>query len=97
MKLKPCPFCGSDKVKMCAGYDAIFHYVECEVCQAGAGFRDNEAQTIKDWNTRPAEQELLEALKWFLEPDHPIGSHAEHVYIFREKAKQLIEKYEVIK
>lgn len=63
MNLKPCPFCGSAKVNMCVGYDAAFHYVECEDCRAGAGFDKSKSKSISAWNARPVENELLDALK----------------------------------
>ncbi|TDQ63611.1 hypothetical protein ATL17_1618 [Maritalea mobilis] len=52
-KLKPCPFCGSsilDTYKIGNG-----RVVACRDCGGGAN--------VNRWNTRPLEQELVEALK----------------------------------
>lgn len=58
----PCPFCGSENVKL-AGYDSSFGmYVICEDCSAASGshyydgsqrieFTENDA--IEDWNSVP--------------------------------------------
>ena len=38
--------------------------------------------------------EMYELLKWFLEPDHPIGSDAGMVYEYTKKVKSLIKEIE---
>lgn len=48
-KLKPCPFCGSEKVELLAGVG--FSWVRCFGCgaQSGVVFTTKE-DTIKAWN-----------------------------------------------
>ena len=54
MKLKICPFCGSEALMT---YGEVF----CPNKNCIIGTMIFSKTT---WNTRPAEQELLEALKW---------------------------------
>lgn len=72
-ELKPCPFCGSDKVAVSHTPHSkygILYGVECKSCNA----HDNdrfifEHYAIRSWNSRPAEESLrkqLEDLLYFL-------------------------------
>ena len=50
LKLKPCPFCGSD---MCQTYllgDSV--YVRCNMCNSTSGVKENREIAIKAWNRR---------------------------------------------
>ena len=73
-RLKPCPFCGGNKIRNI--YRNGYHYVLCESCFAvggpGKNFDEdcNPVETddvIQDamikWNTRPAEERMERALK----------------------------------
>ena len=59
-KLKPCPFCSRDELH---GQSCI----KCSNCGAQSGWHENDKDAIAAWNTRPLEDELLEALKEFVE------------------------------
>lgn len=55
--LKPCPFCGSEKVELAAAKNGYEHYVECECGARGSEYdSDNNEpdmqQVINAWNTR---------------------------------------------
>ena len=51
-KLKPCPFCGSDKI----AYSPLDGYVICTSCLASGpafgGVKDNKIASINYWNKR---------------------------------------------
>lgn len=50
-ELKPCPFCGSEKVKV---YDHFWKYsVNCLDCGASTGISDGKKEAIEKWNRRP--------------------------------------------
>lgn len=53
--LKPCPFCGSDKVSVHYDEDDDTYSVYCSECGASGALGDTEAAAIKVWNER-AEQ-----------------------------------------
>lgn len=66
-ELKPCPFCGSEKVKV---YDHFWKYsVNCLDCGASTGISDIEKEATEKWNLRqePAKPKVktipLSALK----------------------------------
>lgn len=98
--IKSCPFCGGmAKVHNCRDFH---NYYTVECCDCGIFVSDNysrEEDAVKDWNNRPAETELLEALKsaWStldnLEADDGTLSFSLNQEMV--KIKQLIEKYEV--
>lgn len=49
-ELKPCPFCGSDKVVI--AYVCGDHCAQCEGCEGQGGWYDSEAKAAAAWNTR---------------------------------------------
>lgn len=66
-KLKPCPFCGSEKVKICTGssmlalrYQGMIRTVGCGDCGANGGIyntlaisiKEAEAKAVTSWNNR---------------------------------------------
>jgi ribosomal protein L37AE/L43A len=61
MKLKPCPFCGSEDIEVTEGM------VQCENCNASYfGQADNPLSAVLEgWNERtdPVKKQMLEALK----------------------------------
>ena len=70
--LKPCPFCGSDKVidEGAPSYDTVteeerttWFTVLCTDCHAEGPPNLGWSGAIEAWNTRPLEDELREALK----------------------------------
>jgi Lar family restriction alleviation protein len=63
-KLRPCPFCGGEATLVGYGLPAIrTYYVECSQCKAPIDDAESEHEAIKKWNTRPIEDELIEACK----------------------------------
>lgn len=72
-KLKPCPFCGSEKLIItdCVELEECDNFEKCECvrrytvccdfrqggCGATSGFRLNEEEAIEAWNRRAGETE----------------------------------------
>ena len=50
-ELKPCPFCGSDRVQI-LGRGSEPYYVNCKACDAEGPVEYNETAAVKSWNTR---------------------------------------------
>ena len=63
--LKPCPFCGSEKIKIYRNGNS--HYAYCDICKASS--KDNSVSTSEDviigeWNRRtPLKKEVIETWK----------------------------------
>lgn len=73
-ELKPCPFCGGDAsliVKEFFGFpEEDVYTVACNDCNSRSCYSDDRKETVKVWNTRPAEDALkaeVERLKAELE------------------------------
>lgn len=58
-ELKPCPFCGGDAsliVKTFFGLpEEDVYTVACNDCKSQSCYSDDRKETVKVWNTRPAE------------------------------------------
>ena len=54
-KLKPCPFCGSNKVEVRTDDEGVTWYVFCNYCGVMCGYGWFEDDVIGAWNRR-AEQ-----------------------------------------
>ena len=55
-ELKPCPFCGSDEIRVNKGFIRLNHdidgyQVECYNCHS-VGWHESEERAIKSWNRR---------------------------------------------
>ena len=51
--MKPCPFCGSDRVSVATGLEQVsFYYVECERCGGSGPGCDERDEAIETWNQR---------------------------------------------
>lgn len=51
-KLKPCPFCGSENVKIFEYRGTSKFYVICKNCFTPVGIYDGKDEATKRWNTR---------------------------------------------
>ena len=55
-KLKPCPFCGNKKVKVCGGVPAGsrkgVYWVYCRKCGTSSGNKKTKNSAIAAWNKR---------------------------------------------
>lgn len=51
-KLKPCPFCGSNKVEVRTDDEEISWYIFCNGCGAMDGYAISEDEMVKAWNWR---------------------------------------------
>jgi len=67
-KLKPCPFCGSENLRIHNGREVKYGY--CTDCGAMAGWGGSEKAAVEKWNTRrtpdPVKVALAEALEALL-------------------------------
>jgi len=54
-KLKPCPFCGGDKIEIASedGATKAFYRAYCEACSSAGSFARSRAAAIRAWNDRP--------------------------------------------
>lgn len=60
IKLKPCPFCGSDDVVLDETYTS--GYVRCRVCGAEGGLRYSHDEAAAAWNSRTDAKVLVARL-----------------------------------
>lgn len=51
-KLKPCPFCGGNKVETRTDDEGISWYIFCNNCGAMCGYALSEDEVVKAWNRR---------------------------------------------
>ncbi len=73
--IKPCPFCGSDDLEVCAPDDVFDHwYVSCNRCTSFGPPSQSEDDATKRWNQRPEEERLNAALT--LEGELMAATHA---------------------
>lgn len=56
IKLKPCPFCGSQNVYV-AQPNEIRYFIACGNCEASSGYFPKEQRAIKAWNKRVTEKD----------------------------------------
>jgi Lar family restriction alleviation protein len=50
-KLKPCPFCGGDRVRVVTSATSKFAFIHCDVCQSQGPFMKTP-DAIAAWNRR---------------------------------------------
>jgi len=60
IKLKPCPFCGSEAVldPHIIDDECPSHYCWCPQCGARSGIENNEFAAVSVWNTRAQESAI---------------------------------------
>lgn len=54
-ELKPCPFCGSDDIRIGKYGDSEFGYdygVLCYSCQSHTRYTENKKEAVEAWNRR---------------------------------------------
>lgn len=56
-KLKPCPFCGSERIETNIITDTPQAYLKCRGCGIEQTIHSTEQDAIEDWNTRAKESE----------------------------------------
>lgn len=75
-KLKPCPFCGSDDLRLVTEQGEYVAYIECRYCEARGpeylievdrlGFPEVEEQykycVFEEWNSRYFNEKIIEAM-----------------------------------
>jgi len=61
--LKPCPFCGSERVGYKQYHDTSFYAVTCRSCCTAGSRMTNKDYAIQVWNARPIEDNLQDELK----------------------------------
>lgn len=57
-ELKPCPFCGSEKVIL---QGRMYFWVQCKNCLAEIGAQDTEKEAVAQWNRRGMMGRLIDA------------------------------------
>ena len=70
--LKPCPFCGEQaNLGVTEEFRDDCYTVKCYMCGACGGTSNHKARAIENWNHRPLEAEMAEALGGLLEHGTP--------------------------
>ncbi len=78
IKLKPCPFCGSENltlVKPITGFTKA--YVRCNICRAFGPDSDSAGQAARSWNKKKEKEGYWIEDHWQLPITH-ICSHCEY-------------------
>lgn len=57
LKLRPCPFCGSNKIQFRMLEHAITHFVFCTDCRTQGDIYKTQQNAAFKWNYRAGEQE----------------------------------------
>ena len=65
--IKPCPFCGSDKIKIESWTAQGVFNVYCAKCDCATRFFGSESEALAAWNTRA---DLCPSGKWQRYDDH---------------------------
>lgn len=52
MRLKPCPFCGEEKVNLDPDPELLHFSVWCPICMSAGPWGHNEKDAVIGWNTR---------------------------------------------
>ena len=63
IKLKPCPFCGGNKLYYLKGK---FYVLECAHCGARLGAYKTKEEAAEAWNTRKGEPFTKDEANWIL-------------------------------
>ena len=56
-KLKPCPFCGGNKIEIRTDDDGISWYIFCNDCGVMCGYAVSEDEVVEVWNKRAEREE----------------------------------------
>lgn len=60
-KLKPCPFCGSNSIRI---WDGNHYWCQCNVCLASTAAEDTREEAVELWNKRTNDLDrVVEQLK----------------------------------
>lgn len=90
MKLKPCPFCGGEKIETVefevAGTDST--YVVCVNCGSCTKLHYQKEQAIEAWNRRTPLEDIVEQLEGLT-----VGTVLCDKCEYREKCDDIQEKY----
>lgn len=73
--LKPCPFCGCDKIAIsrALNYGRAIYKFHCWKCGAVSGCSKTEKGAVEHWNTRPAEDKQTAEIEQMKEALTQIG------------------------
>lgn len=89
-QLKPCPFCGSEKVELESEGDGN-NWVECQFCATCGPMQETEADAIAAWNAAarltPVERAVLDAAVAWREAGYKcvLGGPPEPYMVFLNK------------
>lgn len=67
-ELKPCPFCGSNPIFLDVGENKPLYEITCLECDGAQLLGSNKDELVKEWNTRPIEEELRRQLSKISQP-----------------------------
>lgn len=54
-ELNPCPFCGSNSIRI---WDGNHYWCQCNVCLASTAAEDTREEAVEDWNRRSNDEKV---------------------------------------
>lgn len=99
-ELKPCPFCGCEKITLERSCSNDCLWMECWECSTEGPVGSSSKEAKKIWNTRPREEYLEKKLRvyehFFKEPD--VAKRLEELeavlLVCKEATQNLVECYD---
>lgn len=67
LKLKNCPFCDSDNIRISSDLGAYTFMAKCMECESSSSLQQGKHKTLIAWNSRPLEGKYNKLLQWVKE------------------------------
>lgn len=60
MKIKKCPFCGSERVMLNSSGKAVFYWVICDSCEAEGPSASTKKEAVEEWNAARRDEDEID-------------------------------------